>query len=88
MPYIDQALRARILELPLKDLVYQARTLKAGDLNFIISILLWGAFKDCPCYTKGNMVMGVLESAKAEFYRRCLAPYEDQKILEHGDIKL
>jgi hypothetical protein len=30
--------------------------------------------------------MGVLESAKLELYRRKIAPYEDDKIAENGDV--
>lgn len=31
-------------------------------------------------------VVAALECAKAEFQRRYLAPYEDQKIAENGDV--
>ena len=37
-------------------------------------------------YTIFNSVIGVFESAKLEFYRRRLAPYEDKKIQENGDV--
>jgi hypothetical protein len=30
----------------------------------------------------------VLESVKLEFYRRAVAAYEDNKIVENGDISL
>ena len=33
-----------------------------------------------------NEIMGALECAKLEFYRRALAPYEDKKIKENGDV--
>lgn len=32
-----------------------------------------------------NDVLGALEGAKLEFYRRVVVPYEDQKIIENGD---
>lgn len=33
-----------------------------------------------------NNVIGALESTKAEFQRRVVAPYEDTKIEENGDV--
>jgi len=33
-----------------------------------------------------NSAVGVFESAKLEFYRRCVVPYEEMKILVEGDI--
>lgn len=62
---------------------------KAGVLNYIISELLdvmipsdtekWN-------YSAMNNTVGVLECAKLELYRRLVAPYEDTKIKENGDI--
>ncbi len=37
-------------------------------------------------YQTVNDILGALEGAKAEFYRRVVVPYEDQKILENGDV--
>jgi len=37
-------------------------------------------------YKLHNEIMGVLECAKLEWYRRKVAPYEDKKIEENGDI--
>ena len=39
-------------------------------------------------YEEYNSVVGVLESVKLEFYRRAVAAYEDNKIVENGDISL
>ena len=33
-----------------------------------------------------NEVLGVLESAKLEYYRRVIAPYEDGKLKVNGDV--
>ena len=38
------------------------------------------------CYASINDVMGALEGAKLEFYRRVVAPYEDLKIIMNGDV--
>lgn len=37
-------------------------------------------------YDSLNAVIGVLECAKQEFYRRAAVPYENQKITENGDV--
>ena len=57
-----------------------------GELNFVISSLIWRLFDQRPSYTLGNDLVGVLECVKAEFIRRRLNPYEDKKIQENGDL--
>jgi len=56
-----------------------------GTLNYIITRLcdfwLGGAN-----YEKYNMVIGVLECVKQELYRRQVAPYEDKKWQQNGDV--
>jgi len=37
-------------------------------------------------YATLNTVIGVLECAKLELYRRVVADYEDQKCEENGDV--
>jgi hypothetical protein len=58
-----------------------------GDLNYAITTLCldWLA-ETGKSYADYNTVVGVLESAKLEFYRRAVAKYEDQKIKENGDV--
>jgi hypothetical protein len=59
----------------------------AGELNYAITGLIleymdnWGHK-----YQHINDVIGALEGAKLEFYRRFAAPYEDTKIAENGDV--
>lgn len=60
--------------------------LSVGELNYLISSIVWRVFDANPSYTIGNNLIGVLECVKQEFYRRKLAPYEDLKIRENGDI--
>ena len=79
MPYISQENRA-----------YLARGIlprKPGELNYRIS-------RFCNDYIESfgmsyqvlNEVIGVLECAKLELYRRLLAPYEDIKREINGDV--
>jgi hypothetical protein len=37
-------------------------------------------------YQRINDVMGALEGAKLELYRRTATPYEDEKIKTNGDV--
>lgn len=88
MPYIKQAQRKYINGGGLPR--------NAGELNYLISIIIIdflererddkGHFRRSFKYQDINDVLGALEGAKLEFYRRIIAPYEDIKIKENGDI--
>lgn len=59
----------------------------AGELNYILTTtinnyLIAKGVK----YETINAVLGALEGAKLEFYRRIAAPYEDLKIESNGDV--
>jgi hypothetical protein len=57
-----------------------------GEINYVISSVIWKLFKNKRRYKTGNDLMGVLECVKQEFYRRQLAELENEKIKENGDI--
>ena len=86
MPYIKPHFRELLLKMTVQELVDAAGRLDAGDLNFIISSILWSKWRKSPSYSTGNTLVGVLECAKAEFVRRHLNFYEDLKIAESGDL--
>ena len=82
MPYIKQEDR------PTKDDIYDmmiaADVVANGDLNYIL-------FKFCkyqvePSYNNYKNFCGELRQCATEIERKILAPYEDQKILENGDV--
>jgi len=79
MPYIKEKDResAHMLQ-------YEPHT--AGELNFLITTFIRDYYLRKPCYQTINDVVGALEGAKLEFYRRIAAPYEDIKIKENGDV--
>jgi len=85
MPYIISEKR-RVFKKPLGDLM--AFVEEPGDLNYVISklCLKYLRMKEPTSYALLNEIMGVLESAKLEFYRRRVVPYEDVKMNENGDI--
>ncbi len=96
MPYIKQSDRIHYDQLIKKisaevaDRAHHDARSPVGDLNYIITSILLRTFEQLnsfPCYVDVNEMVGVLECAKLEFYRRHAAPYEDQKILENGDVE-
>lgn len=59
---------------------------RAGELNYIITKLLSLSYNDGFNYAVHNEIIGMLECCKQEWYRRKVAPYEDKKIVENGDV--
>ena len=78
MPYIKEEDRKALIERPPKN---------AGELNYYIHILLNEYIKtNGESYQVYNDIMGALQGVQSEVYRRKIAPYEDKKILENGDV--
>lgn len=83
MPYVKQE-RRPALDLIVAEMA--AVDVKAdGDLNYI----LFAFCKRCvkPSYNNYKNLIGELNEAAAEIRRRLLAPYEDSKILDNGDVE-
>ena len=58
-----------------------------GELNYMITSLCLRFLKQEGInYGNINAVVGALECAKLEMYARLARPYEDQKIVENGDV--
>jgi hypothetical protein len=59
-----------------------------GELNYLLTSLCLEYIGMAPVlsYELLNEVIGVLECAKMEFYRRVGVPYEENKILDNGDV--
>lgn len=92
MPYIDQTSRkmlkpalTELVKLILDPVKFGTRA-KAGVLNYIFTVLLKNILDDDKRYDTANSLIGALECCKLELYRRHIAPYEDKKILENGDV--
>jgi hypothetical protein len=85
MPYIKPEDRARF-EAVLKRLK-ETPIGSAGELNFLITSVVHHYLRQFPkSYSAYNEAVGALEAAKLELYRRQVAPYEDVKIAENGDL--
>lgn len=78
MPYIEQQKR--------EDLNSILPT-TAGELNFLIHSIVneYFSMKD-ESYQAYNDIIGAIECAKLEIYRRKVTPYEEQKLKQNGDI--
>ena len=79
MPYIVETARELLDDGGLPD--------NAGEMNYVISTLIDDYLQEYgKYYANINEVIGVLECAKLELYRRIAAPYEDEKIETNGDV--
>lgn len=59
----------------------------AGELNYALTLLCKEYLENKKkSYQTINDIIGALEGAKMEFYRRIVVPYEDTKILDNGDV--
>jgi len=57
------------------------------ELNYSLTqVILSYITRKGAIYTTINDVLGALEGAKLEFYRRVVVPYEDEKREENGDV--
>ena len=87
MPYITFDRRQRMR--PCTECSNDARPVNAGELNYAITMLLINYWRSRGHgYQQINDIIGACEGAKAEFQRRVVGKYEDQKILENGDCYL
>lgn len=86
MPYIRAGARGR-LDPAVDELADRLRDMDAGAQNYAVTRLLvaWVQARGVSYETLSDAVK-VLETAKLEFYRRWLGPYEDRKIEENGDV--
>jgi len=79
MPYIEEKSRGIVWE--------ELHPMNMGEFNYIVSTL-------CDIYIGQNglnyptlnALIGVLECAKMELYRRIAAPYEDKKCQKNGEV--
>jgi hypothetical protein len=81
MPYITQKSRDAF------GMGVGTEKITPGELNYMLTVLCSEYFKtQGGNYQAINDIVGALEGAKLEFYRRVAAPYEDKKIIENGDV--
>jgi len=87
MPYIKKEQRSALDKL-IDPLLSYLKSLpeeeQDGSLNYSITRILKGLYPQK--YFHLNRALGVLTAIKDEFYRRVVAPYEDKKIKDNGDV--
>ena len=81
MPYIKPEKR-KIMD-KVVDAMIDAGVEVNGDLNYILCSF---ASLKTPSYKNYKNFIGELNEAAAEIRRRLLAPYEDKKLEENGDV--
>ena len=80
MPYIKKEERADIGSR-------EQAPLTPGQLNYLFTTIAHEYFQiNGQNYQAFNDILGALEGCKLELYRRKIAPYEDVKIQENGDV--
>ncbi|KKN55498.1 hypothetical protein LCGC14_0581730 [marine sediment metagenome] len=79
MPYIDKSRRLHL------DCGHSPKT--AGELNYLITMTAVEYLEsNGESYQSYNDILGALEGAKLELYRRRIAAYEELKIDQNGDV--
>lgn len=82
MPYIGAQRRKELDSV----LIYVS-AVTSGELNYkITKLLLEYVNTNGKKYQTFNDILGALEGAKQELYRRIISKYEEQKIIENGDV--
>lgn len=85
MPYIKKENRKKFQGV-LNEICDNAAPKDAGELNYFLTKIVHSYLNNHEGYQAANDVMGALEGVKLELYRKVIAPYEDDKILENGDV--
>jgi|TARA_Y100000296_G_C5076666_1_gene207686 hypothetical protein len=79
MPYITEEDR--------RNVSLTQRPGSPGELNYMITLLCKNyLYQHGISYTNMNEIVGVLECAKMELYRRVAVPYEEEKCKINGDV--
>jgi hypothetical protein len=82
MPYITKEQQAKA------DLsCFHINPNDSGELNYVLTLICLNYVNHRGHrYSTMNDIIGALEGCKMEFYRRLVAPYEDVKVKENGDV--
>jgi len=84
MPYILKDHRV-VFDEPIANIAKEIKSV--GELNYCITTLIHNYTKNhIMRYGMLNDCLGVLDAVAREYYRKVVAPYEDKKIEENGDI--
>jgi uncharacterized secreted protein with C-terminal beta-propeller domain len=82
MPYIKKEIRHKMDRVI--DAMAKEDVKVNGDLNYIL--YRYCRYFISPSYNNYKNFCGELRQCATEIERRILAPYEDEKIIENGDV--
>lgn len=83
MPYISSVIREEMDGF----LNLGAKPIEIGVVNYLITKIINHQIKhQHESYKTYNELIGVLECAKLELYRRVVSEYENKKASENGDV--
>lgn len=86
MPYIPKEDRV-VLDKWIAEMPWPGEFIGVGALNYVITSIMVEWVKAVgKNYSTMKDVLGTLDAVGKEFYRRVVAPYEDDKRKEHGDV--
>lgn len=78
MPYVSEEVKTAIQQRPMES---------PGELNFLLTVLCIEYLNSRgESYQTHNDIIGALDCAAREWYRRVVVPYEDKKRAENGDV--
>lgn len=91
MPYTNKILRPEVEEHGLQDLSNYFVTLPIENAVCVLNQIIFSLVKRYTVLHKGtyflyNNLLGSINEAQHEIRRRMVAPYEEKKIEENGDI--
>jgi len=81
MPYIENKEDRHAIDKLIESNIITLN--RRGSLNYLLCKLFLSKEIN---YKRARDFIGEIECAKAEIYRRWIAPYEDKKIKDNGDI--
>lgn len=88
MPYIKREQRSEInsvIDPLLKHIQSLPLDEQDGALNYSVTRIIKHVYPKK--YFHFNRAMGVLSAISHELYRHIIGPYEDEKIVENGDVE-
>jgi len=86
MPYIKQKDRSKYDAIAAHAWMVLPDEDWEGDLNYLITQIISHLWRGSPKYKTACRIRGTLTDVRDEFYRRVVAPYEDKKKEENGDV--
>ena len=87
MPYIKSELRKKFeIILFYFKVRKELQNMTAGEINYLLTIILDRQLGPSITYARANELIGVLECVKLEIYRQVISKYEDLKERENGTV--